>query len=133
MIKGTPGGTPQEVKNGQFLSRSDKWTHNTKWVWSNTLKAMVHVSGDIEALTQDLPNITKDTIAYEAKYTVMGAGVGSLTVKYGSGDSGTTITTNGSYSELVSFTTDNVLSFTPTTDFVGYVTGVSVRQLKVQP
>jgi len=130
---GGTGNPPQEVKNGQFIQRLDKWTHNTKWVWAPDIKAAVHVSGDVVPITQELTNVVHTTITYEVKYTIIDFTAGTVTVKLGSGDTGTVISANGSYIVESVFTTDIELSFTPTTDFIGYVTGVSVRKLKVQP
>ncbi len=130
---GGAGNPPQQVKNGQFLQRTDNWIHDTKWLWLPDIKATIHVSGSITTLNQSLPEVTIGTVTYEIKYTIRDFAAGTVTVQAGSGDTGTVISADGSYTEQKVFTTTRVLSFIPTTDFIGYITGVSVRKLKVQP
>ena len=64
---------------------------------------------------------------------VTGLTAGTLTLKVGSGDAGTAISTNVVTTVDKVFTTDTVLSLTPSTDFDGTVHYVIIRQTKVQP
>ena len=132
--RGTPGQMPQEVKNGKFLQLDDGWTVGANWAWDKaTVPGLLHETGAIEAVSQDLTGATHTTITYEVTATVIGMTAGTLTMKMGAGDTGEIFTEDATANVVIVMTTDTVLSFTPTTDFDGLLTAVSVRELKKQP
>ncbi len=133
-FKGTSGNNPQEVKNGQFIQRLDSWTYDSKWIWNQKINAALHTVGGTDDIQQVLAGITPVSVTYEINFTVVFVvSAGSLTVGFGSIHAGHVLTTSGSYTYNETFTNNNLLWFTPTTDFVGYVTGISIRKLKIQP
>ena len=131
---GTAGQTKDEVKNGLFDQGTQFFTVGANWDFEDNPNGLRHTAGSLETFSQDLANATHTTITYNIKYFTSGLTAGSFVVKAGSGDiAAVTTSTNGWHNFDSVFTTDTVLSFTPTTDFDGKISAIVVRKLKKQP
>lgn len=98
------------------------WTHGADWLFNGVNAA--HQGGTVSLLSQALAGL--QVLAYQVSYQVSGCSAGGVTVSLG-GTPGTERTANGVYTESLTPGAGNLLlALTPTSDFNGAVSQVSV-------
>ena len=135
MYYGTAGSMPDIIINGNFLQNTQGFVVGANWAVVGTKfgYGMQHTAGAIESFSQTAVTATLTTVTYQFEVHTSGITAGTLTAHEGSGATGTIISADGVHQWQVVFTTDLILSFTPSTDFDGTVDYIVVRALKSQP
>jgi hypothetical protein len=111
------------VENGNFDSDLTGWT-GTSWTWETGGVAR-HTIGDTTGLVN---TVSIPVIGYHYKviFTIAGATAGTLRLDFGDAITGDS-RTNGTYTLYRTGLSLSPLTFTPTTDFDGYLDTVSVN------
>jgi hypothetical protein len=115
--------------NDRTFAGSGNWT-GTNWAVSSGV--FLHTAGNTADAVLANANLTTSSILngriYNVTFTVAGMTTGNLTAKLGT-SAGTAITTNGTYTQAITASADNVnLIFTPTSTFDGSIDNVSVQR-----
>ena len=127
--------TTNKLTNGNFASGLTGWTATG---WTDGTGKATHTTGNVTALSQNLTVVISRM--YMVTYTLSDRTAGSVLVKLGTIEvSNRSITsssnansTNGSYRSAVYYGTTGgtvALTFTPTTDFNGSISNVSVVEI----
>jgi hypothetical protein len=116
---------PNVVINGTFTGSADGWTLAAGWAYGTN--AITHTSGG--GVGTVVPNPALTIVAstqYQVTYTISGVTTGSVTVSIG-GTNGTSRSTNGTFTEVITSTNTGNLTFTPVTTFNGTIDDIEVR------
>lgn len=131
-INGVLQGITELITNGDF-NDATTWNFSpSSWVWDGTLLAGQHILGDTNDMSQPQALVAGQT--YTVSYTIGGTtphSTGTVTPSFKGGTPvvGAPATAAFPYTfDLVAGAGNNLLAFTPTADFEGYITSVSVQQ-----
>jgi hypothetical protein len=118
----------EKAANPNFTTVPDtNWTWGTGWAQDTTNEWAQHTAGNTAALEQNVTAVTNQV--YKVLFTVGGCTIGSVTPAVG-GVSGTAVARNVAGAvQYIRVTGTGNLTFTPTTNFDGYVDTVSVKQV----
>jgi hypothetical protein len=94
--------------------------------WTVASGVYTHTAG-IDTFQKNIGLVTGKT--YQVTFTVTGRTAGNIGPVYGGSVSGPTVTANGTYTQRVASGTNALLYFQPSIDFVGSVSGISVKLL----
>jgi hypothetical protein len=94
--------------------------------WTVASGVYTHTAG-IDTFQKNIGLVTGKT--YQVTFTVTGRTAGNIGPVYGGSVSGPTVTANGTYTQCVASGTNALLYFQPSIDFVGSVSGISVKLL----
>ena len=132
---GTAGQMPDMIINGKFLQNTQGFVVGANWAVVKTSfgYGMQHTAGAVESFSQTAVKTTLTSVTYHFYVHLSDVTAGTLTLHEGSGATGTVLSAIGDQNWDEVFTTDKVLSFTPSTDFNGTVDVIVVRALKIQP
>ena len=115
-------------RNGSFAQSSHWWTVGAGWTVSGGV-ALHAAAGGTAVLSQDVGYNFKTRRCLLA-FTVASRTAGTVT-PYLCGTTGTAVSANGQQIvEIISSTTDQLLSFIPTTDFDGSVTDIKLYMVQ---
>lgn len=112
----------EKVKNGTFDADSN-WTKGSGWTISGGVATKA--SGNTNSIWQDTGEVAGEI--YKVTYTMVKTAGTGITVAIG-GTSGTLRTTSGIYTEYIAASGTGELTFTPETDFDGYIDNVKVQK-----
>lgn len=119
------------VTNGDFEAAGANWATQTGWAYNGTTtKGLKHTAGLtpadnlLPAYQVWVPGVVAGR-TYTVVFTVTERSAGSVTMSIG-GVNGTVRSTNATFTESLVATGDGYLSFTPTYDFDGKISAVSV-------
>ena len=113
-------------QNGTFAT-ADWWTLGANWAVASN-KA-THTAGSTAVLSQDMGSAIKTRRCF-LTFTVTGRTAGSVTPAIG-GTSGTAVSSNTtSIQEIISGSSDQLLTFTPSSDFDGAVSAVLLYMVR---
>lgn len=116
---------PNVVINGTFTGNADGWTLAAGWAYGTN--AITHTSGGGVGTVVPTPALTiVASTQYQVTYTISGVTTGSVTVSIG-GTNGTSRSTNGTFTEVITSTNTGNLTFTPVTTFNGTIDDIEVR------
>jgi Concanavalin A-like lectin/glucanases superfamily len=110
------------VSNGGF-NYDAYWTKGANWAISGGVAT--HTPGSTATLSQTSFPI-RNTRNYDITFTVSGRTAGTITPKVGATSTGTTRSSNGTFTETIAAAGTATLSFTPDTNFDGSINDVSV-------
>jgi hypothetical protein len=94
--------------------------------WTVVSGVYTHTAGT-DTIRKSIGLVTGKT--YQVTFTVSGRTTGSIGPVYGGTVNGPTVTANGTYTQRVASGTNALLYFQPSIDFVGSVSGISVKLL----
>ena len=94
--------------------------------WSQAGSVYTHTAG-IGTINKNIGLVTGKT--YQVTFTVTGRTAGNIGPVYGGSVSGPTVTANGTYTQRVASGVNVLMYFQPSVDFVGSVSGISVKLL----
>jgi hypothetical protein len=123
--------TTQVITNPSFITDTD-WTKGTGWTIAGDVASKA--SGTASALEQ--PATLIETAKYVVSYTVSGMTTGTLTPTFtgGATASGTAVTSNGTYSEIITAKSGNInFTLNASSTFDGDVDNVSLFLLNQVP
>lgn len=114
------------VANGSFVTNLTGWSAGAGWAWAAGDKAQ-HTAGNIATLAQNITDVVNGDY-YQISTTISGRTAGSIAVSLGS-VSLTAQSTNATViAVLIAGASGTLtLAITPTTDFDGAVTDISVK------
>lgn len=116
------------VINGTFATDTT-WAKGTGWTISaGTAAATAALAA--ATLSQSIPMVVGRvySVAYDVVVTI-----GSVKVQAGTGNSGTTRSASGTYTETLICTANTTLQFNPVTTFTGTIDNVIVTELSIPP
>lgn len=100
------------------------WTYDANWVIAAGVNT--HSAGSTGTLVPTVSLAPTAGTNYKISFTISGYSAGSVTMTFG-GVLGTIRAANGTYTSYVIASSTGNLTFTPTTDFVGGISAVSVK------
>lgn len=124
---GTWDGDIKNISVKQFFY--DCWDINGSWIIDKGRKWAFHVAGTTGNLVNNTANYVNAGGYYKASVTVSTYVSGSVDFYVGNILAGT-ISANGTYTYYVNPTLNGTIIFTPTSDFVGNLSDMSVFELK---
>lgn len=116
------------VSNGDFLNSGVDWASDATWAYEpTTTKGMKHTAatGNISPVIQVWSPGVVAGRTYTVVYTVTERSAGTITMSIGS-RVGTARSTNATFTEALVAINDGFLTFTPTADFDGKISAISV-------
>jgi hypothetical protein len=111
--------------NGAYTSDLSGWTVGSNWAWNSGAQ---HTTGSTATLSQTATGV-KTNSYYYIQLTITGRTSGSVTVALGSVVSLALNTTSTAKATLLATANNPALTITPTTDFNGTLTKVSVQEV----
>lgn len=114
------------VVNGRFNIDLSGWSSSINWIWESGKWAR-HQTGATNSMVLGVPIVIGNP--YLIGNDVGDVANGIVTMRAGSGGSGTAHSVAGTYKELLTCSGNTEFLMTPSSDFDGYVDNVSVQHL----